>query len=311
MIIMPRVARVKHENGIYHIMVRSISDIPLFRDSADKDKYLQLIKKYQGIYLFKVYAYCLMTTHGHMAIDCCGADISKIMKSINQSYAAYFNKKYNRHGHVFQDRFKSVLVHNYKYLLVLSAYIHNNPKDINKYKNCVEKFKYSSFGIYLGIFKDKFKILDVDFVLSFFGKKINNARKVYIEFVKRAPNLEEKIDVEFQDEGSQCRSERKILIRNVSPKEVVRFISKYTGTNFNIHVKYNHRHSKERSLCVLVMRSLCNFSFKEICHFIGNIAISSVRQMCEKGYKLITQNNKYKTLIEDMISEYSISSVWF
>ena len=82
---MPRVARVKHENGIYHIMVRSISDIPLFRDSADKDKYLQLIKKYQGIYLFKVYAYCLMTTHGHMAIDCCGADISKIMKSINQS----------------------------------------------------------------------------------------------------------------------------------------------------------------------------------------------------------------------------------
>lgn len=304
---MPRVARVKNEHGIYHIMVRSISDVPLFRDSADKDKYLQLIKKYQDIYLFKVYAYCLMTTHGHMAIDCCGADISKIMKSINQSYAAYFNKKYNRHGHIFQDRFKSVLVHNYKYLLVLTAYIHNNPKDINQFKNSVEKYKYSSFGTYLGLHGNRFNILDTNYILSFFGKKISKARKAYLSFVKRVPTLDEKdekIDVEFEAEGSQCRNERKILVRNISPEEVINFISKYTESNFNIHVKFNHKHSKERSLCVLVMRSLCNFTLKDICHFIGNITIATVRQMCERGYKLITECNQYKTLIEDMIAEY-------
>lgn len=301
---MPRVARVKNENGIYHIMVRSISDVPLFRNNADKDKYLQLIKKYQEIYLFKVYAYCLMTTHGHMAIDCCGADISKIMKSINQSYAAYFNKKYNRHGHVFQDRFKSILVNNYRYLLVLSAYIHNNPKDIKKYANSVEKYKYSSFGIYLGIFSESFNIIDTNYILSFFGKNSKDSRKAYLSFVMQAPNLKEKVDVEFQDEGSQCRSERKILIRNINPKEVVKFISNYTGINFNIHVKFNRKHSNERSLSVLVMRSLCNFSFREICHFIGNITISTVRKMCEKGYELITESNSYKSLIEDMIAEY-------
>ena len=85
---MPRIARIKKLEGIYHIMVRSISDVSLFKDSKDKDIYLLLIKKYQKIYLFKVYAYCLMQTHGHIAIDCCGADISKIMKSINQCYAA-------------------------------------------------------------------------------------------------------------------------------------------------------------------------------------------------------------------------------
>lgn len=307
MIIMPRLARVKNEHGIYHIMVRSISDVPLFRDSTDKDKYLQLIKKYQDIYLFKVYAYCLMTTHGHIAIDCCGADISKIMKSINQSYAAYFNKKYNRHGHVFQDRFKSVLVHDYKYLLVLTAYIHNNPKDISEYRNSVEKYKYSSFGIYLGKFSNRFNIIDTNYILSFFGKKLSIARKSYLAFVMKAPNLEEKVDVEFEEEGSECRNERKILIRDISPKEVVKFIAQYTGANFNIHIKFNHKHSKERSLCVLLMRSLCNFSFKEICHFIGNITISSVRRLCERGYKLITENDRYKTLIEDMISKYCYS----
>lgn len=307
MIIMPRLARVKNEHGIYHIMVRSISDVPLFRDSTDKDKYLQLIKKYQDIYLFKVYAYCLMTTHGHIAIDCCGADISKIMKSINQSYAAYFNKKYNRHGHVFQDRFKSVLVHDYKYLLVLTAYIHNNPKDISEYRNSVEKYKYSSFGIYLGKFSNRFNIIDTNYILSFFGKKLSIARKSYLAFVMKAPNLEEKVDVEFEEEGSECRNERKILIRDISPKEVIKFIAQYTGANFNIHIKFNHKHSKERSLCVLLMRSLCNFSFKEICHFIGNITISSVRRLCERGYKLITENDRYKTLIEDMISKYCYS----
>lgn len=304
---MPRLARVKNEHGIYHIMVRSISDVPLFRDSTDKDKYLQLIKKYQDIYLFKVYAYCLMTTHGHIAIDCCGADISKIMKSINQSYAAYFNKKYNRHGHVFQDRFKSVLVHDYKYLLVLTAYIHNNPKDISEYRNSVEKYKYSSFGIYLGKFSNRFNIIDTNYILSFFGKKLSIARKSYLAFVMKAPNLEEKVDVEFEEEGSECRNERKILIRDISPKEVIKFIAQYTGANFNIHIKFNHKHSKERSLCVLLMRSLCNFSFKEICHFIGNITISSVRRLCERGYKLITENDRYKTLIEDMISKYCYS----
>lgn len=307
MIIMPRLARVKNEHGIYHIMVRSISDVPLFRDSTDKDKYLQLIKKYQDIYLFKVYAYCLMTTHGHIAIDCCGADISKIMKSINQSYAAYFNKKYNRHGHVFQDRFKSVLVHDYKYLLVLTAYIHNNPKDISEYRKSVEKYKYSSFGIYLGKFSNRFNIIDTNYILSFFGKKLSIARKSYLAFVMKAPNLEEKVDVEFEEEGSECRNERKILIRDISPKEVVKFIAQYTGANFNIHIKFNHKHSKERSLCVLLMRSLCNFSFKEICYFIGNITISSVRRLCERGYKLITENDRYKTLIEDMISKYCYS----
>ncbi|NLZ33356.1 MAG: transposase [Clostridiales bacterium] len=304
---MPRVARIKNEHGIYHIMVRSISDVPLFKDCADKDKYLQLIKKYQDIYLFKVYAYCLMTTHGHMTIDCCGADISKIMKSINQSYAAYFNKKYNRHGHVFQDRFKSVLVHNYQYLLVLTAYIHNNPKDIKQYRNSVEKYKYSSFGIYLGMSSNTFDIIDTNYILSFFGKNTKKARKTYLSFVRQAPELEEKIDVEFEEEGSECRSERKILIRNISPKEVVQFVSKYTGVDFNIHVKFNRKHSNERSLCVLVMRCLCNFSLKEICHFIGNITISTVSQMCEKGYKLITESNIYRNLLDDMIVEYSAS----
>ena len=301
---MPRTARIRNEAGIYHIMVRSISDVPLFRDKQDKNMYLSLVKKYQIIFRFRVFAYCLMTTHAHIAIDCCGADISKIMKSINQCYSAYFNKKYNRHGHVFQDRFKSKLVCNDNYLLALTAYIHNNPKDITRYKNKVEKYEYSSLGIYLGIASDKFDILDIQFILGHFSSNLQRARVTYLEYINRVSDSPDKIDIEFKNEGSQCRTERKILIRNFVPEDIVNFIAKYTETPLNIHIKFNHRYNELKCLCVLIMRSLCNFSFKDICNYIGNITQSNLWQLCEKGYNLLTKNEKYSVLINDLIATY-------
>lgn len=302
---MPRTARIKNEAGIYHIMVRSISDVALFKNNKDKDKYLQLIKKYQEIFLFKVYSYCLMTTHGHIIIDCCGADISKIMKSINQCYSAYFNKKYGRCGHVFQDRFKSKLVDNDRYLIALSAYIHNNPRDINTYRNHIEKYKYSSLGIYLGLAVDKLDIIDIDFILKHFSSDKTRARKLYLDFLNRVSNQENEIDVEFENEGSECRNERMILLRNLPADKVINFVARYTNTNFDIHVKFNHKHAELRSLCVLIMRSLCNMSFKDICAAIGNITISSLWRLYEKGYSLLTSNSNYRNLLRNCIAEYS------
>jgi putative transposase len=302
---MPRVARVKNESGMYHIMVRGITEISLFKDHDDKCKYFSLIRKYQKIFLFKVYSYCLMTTHGHIVIDCCGADISKVMKSINQCYASYFNKKYERHGHVFQDRFKSKPIDNEKYLITLSSYIHSNPKDIESYKNCFEKYQYSSLGAYLGIVKDTYGVLSTDFILSHFSKNKKSARKYYLELVNRLSNTPKKIQIEFENEGSQSRSERRILIRNFLPEDIVRYVSKYAGTCINMNVKFNHKNTELKSLCVLLMRSLCNLSFKDIGSLIGNTTISNLYQLNEKGYRLITRNNSYMTLIDDFLIEFS------
>lgn len=304
---MPRVARIKNENGIYHIMVRSISDISLFKDNEDKNRYLEIIKKYRLTYIFKVYAYCLMTTHAHIAIDCCGADISKIVKSINQCYVAYFNKKYNRHGHLFQDRFKSKLVDNDKYLLALTAYIHNNPKDIYNDKISILEYKYSSLRIYLKLATDTYDILDVDYILSHFSMNKKRARKIYFEFVDRLSNITEKIDIEFKEEGSESKNQRTILLRNVNPIKIIDFISKYTKTDFNIHIKFTHKNTDLKALTILVMRSLCNYSLKEIGNFIGNMTASNLWRLSNKGYLLITSNIMYLTLIDDIISNFSLN----
>ncbi len=297
---MPRVARIKTPSGKYHIMVRSISDVLLFKESSDKDKYLSLVKKYQKIFLFKLYAYCLMTNHGHFIIDCNGADISKIMKSINQCYVYYFNQKYNRHGHLFQDRFKSKLVTNEKYLITLSIYIHNNPKDIDEYKNKIENYRYSSLGIYLGLSSDIFNLVDTSAILQYFGSDKAESRKSYLQTFDKISNnfnIDEKIDTQFENEGFESK--------NFTPEQIINFIIKHTGNPFNMHVKFNHRNSELKSICVLVMRSLCGYNFKDMCSIIGNITTSGLWRLCEKGYNLITNDDKYLTLFDDLIKEYS------
>ncbi len=155
---MSRTFRLKSEESIYHIMCKSITEVNLFKDDDDKKKYLYFIKKYKTLYNFKLYGYCLMDNHLHLIIDANGSDISKVMHGINFSYAMYFNKKHERQGHLFRDRFKSIIVDNETYLKTLSLYIHNNPTAIGEYKNCPEKYAFSSLSIFLGKRRDRFQI---------------------------------------------------------------------------------------------------------------------------------------------------------
>jgi REP element-mobilizing transposase RayT len=300
---MPRLARKKISDGLYHVMVRSISEIYLFKDSKDKEKYLELIKKYQSLYFFKVYAYCLMNNHGHFIIDSNGADISKFMKLINQSYAAYFNKKYNRHGHVFQDRFKSKLIDNDKYLITLSYYIHQNVKDIKRFKDSIEKYKYSSLGIYLGVYKDTHKILDICFILKYFDSNISIARKAYLNFINSITHSN--INIEFENEGSEYKSERKVILRDVRPGKIYEFIKNSICSSFNVHIKYNRYNIELKSLFIVIMRSLCDLNLKDICSIIGNTSLSNISRLSSKGLNLLANNDKYSNLFEDIITKFA------
>lgn len=289
-------------------MVRGISDVSLFKNNNDKEEYLKLIKKYQNLFGYKVYAYCIMTTHAHFIIDSLGADISKFMKSINLSYSIYFNKKYSRHGHLFQDRFKSKLIKDDKYLILASAYIHNNPKDIKKYKGSVEKYKYSSLGIYLNIYHDSLGILDPGYILQHFSSNPQKSTQVYLEFIKRYANYNDSDisdEIEFINDRSEFRSDRTILIRSYTPEAIISFVSNYVKIPFNINIKYNHRNTELRAVCVVIMRSLCDFTLKQIGAVLGNVTLSNVCRLCEKGLRLITEDETYKPVIGELLRSIS------
>lgn len=108
-----------------------------------------------------------MDTHVHIQLDpkCC--DISKFMYSLNLCYAQYYDRKYRRHGHVFQNRFLNKVIDVDEYNLTVSAYIHNNPKSLPNYHDCVHKYYFSSYGIYLDEHPDDFGLLDTDFLGNF------------------------------------------------------------------------------------------------------------------------------------------------
>lgn len=304
---MPRTARIKTTYSIFHIMCRSISEVDLFKNDKNKLKYMHLIKKYQKIYKFKVYAYCLMDNHLHLIIDSNGADISKIMHSINFCYAMYFNNVNDRHGHLFQDRFKSKIVNNDDYLFKLSAYIHNNPISIKGYENCIERYKFSSLSVYLGLNSDPFNVLDHDYIMSMFGEDIQNSRNNYSKFVYKCDDKKFKEEVEFLNDKTEYRSGRRILVRNYKEKDMINFVSKKMNIKeIQLHTKNNRKVIKAKALLAFLMRSLCNSNCTEICKVLGNITESRVSKFCSIAADYIGIDKYFSDCVEEFIKRYAV-----
>lgn len=303
---MPRSARIKPIDSMFHIMVRSISEIKLFKSNKDKIKYFNFMKKYQTLYHFKVYAYCLMDNHGHFIIDSNGADISKIMHGINLSYAKYFNSVHKRHGHLFQDRFKSKVITSDRYLYTLSAYIHNNPLDLQGYKNKIEEYNFSSLSVYLDLRKDPFNILDYNFIHSMFGFNVLNPNKNYLNFVNNCTQVQFKKDIEFSEEPSKYISYRKPLIRNFEENTVIDFVAKKTKINRQmLHAKHTRTLLNSRAILALLMRCFCDSKCSDICKALGNITQARVSSLTKIGLNLIRDDKEYRDIVEEFIEKYS------
>ncbi|RCX16367.1 REP element-mobilizing transposase RayT [Anaerobacterium chartisolvens] len=226
---MPRKAREKAPESIYHIMFRSVFEFLLFRDNDDKDYYLGLLKRYTDKYKCSIYAYCLMDTHLHMHLDPKGFDLSKFMHSLNTAYVRYYNKKYCRHGHVFQERFESRILTTDEYNFAVSAYIHNNPSDIEGYTGREEAYEYSSYGIYLGIRSDSHNLVDKSFVMSLFNEYDEKAfAQRYREFVSHQRDIGSLSQIRKKLSGSvenEYISGRKVILRELTPAKVLSYIS--------------------------------------------------------------------------------------
>lgn len=146
---MPRCARRKSETGVYHIMIRGINKEKIFIDDEDCRRFLKILKDCKEISKFKLYAYCLMGNHVHLLLQEGDENIDLIVKRIGSRYVYWFNTKYQRIGHLFQDRYKSEPVDNDEYFLSALRYIHCNPVKAKIVSGC-EEYRYSSYNEYFG-----------------------------------------------------------------------------------------------------------------------------------------------------------------
>jgi putative transposase len=182
---MPRKARIDSPGAIHHIICRGIERREIFRDDADRDSFVERLGKVILETQTPCYGWSLIPNHFHLLLKTGNVPITTVMRKLLTGYAVTFNRRHRRIGHLFQNRYKSILCQEDPYLLELVRYIHLNPLRAKLFSsmNQLDRYKYCGHSILVGKIKNDWQ--DANYVLKLFGKRVSSARKHYREFVEK------------------------------------------------------------------------------------------------------------------------------
>ena len=124
---MARPLRIEYEGALYHVTARGNERRRIYYSQSDYEKFKDYLKEAQEKYGYVLHCYVLMNNHYHLILETPEANLSRVMHYINGSYTNYINIKRKRSGHLFQGRYKAILIDRDRYLLELSRYVHLNP----------------------------------------------------------------------------------------------------------------------------------------------------------------------------------------
>ena len=164
---MPRKPRIISSTGIYHVILRSINQHIIFEEDSDYQKFLFIMSDCKIKFDVDIYAYCLMDNHIHLLLHSTPDNLPVFFQSLGSRFVYWYNNKYLRYGHLFQDRYHSIPVEDTSYFLSVMAYIHNNPVRANLCKYPSE-YRWSSYNAYLG---QKNTLLDLSYSYDIAGSK--------------------------------------------------------------------------------------------------------------------------------------------
>ena len=182
---MPRKSRIDTPGALHHIIARGVDRKKIFKDDKDRDNFLERL----GAVLEETQTYCfawaLIPNHFHLLMRTGATPISTVMRRLLTGYAVSFNRRHRRYGHLFQNRYKSILCQEDPYLLELFRYIHLNPlrAGIVSDLRSLDKYPHCGHAVILG--KRKYSWQNSEYVLRLFAKKVSTASSRYREFVKK------------------------------------------------------------------------------------------------------------------------------
>lgn len=181
---MPRQARLDAPDALHHVMVRGINKIAIFIDDHDRESFIERLHINLNDCGCSVYAWSLMDNHLHLLIKSGGRGLSSLMRKQLTWYAVYFNHKYHRSGHLFENRYKSTICEEERYLLALIRYIHFNPMRAGIVKTLEEldQYKWSGHSVIMG--NQKREWMATRYVLAQFGGALKKAKTAYRRFVE-------------------------------------------------------------------------------------------------------------------------------
>lgn len=147
---MPRAAREKSNSGIYHVMLRGVNQQQIFEEKEDYEKFIKILQDCKEICRYELYAYCLMGNHIHILLRVDKEPLETVFRRIGSRFVYWYNIKYERHGHLFQDRYKSEPIDDDAYFIVALRYILRNPIKAGLC-NKAKDYQYSSFKDYISL----------------------------------------------------------------------------------------------------------------------------------------------------------------
>ena len=178
---MARPLRIEYPGAVYHITTRGNARQNVFVDEADRTAFLEILAKGTDRFHWLCHAYCLMGNHFHLLIETVDPTLARGMRHLNGVYTQAFNRRHARSGHLFQGRYKAILVEKDSHLLELARYIVLNPVRARMVRSCKD-WQWSSYRATAGQ-SDAPEFLTTDWILSQFAQSPSEARRAYRRFV--------------------------------------------------------------------------------------------------------------------------------
>ena len=184
---MVRPLRIEYSGALYHVTSRGDRREDIYHDDNDRQTWLDVFSQVCARFNWRCHAWCLMNNHYHILIETAEGNLSQGMRQLNGVYTQKSNRRYGRVGHVFQGRYKAILVQKDAYLLELSRYVVLNPLRAGMV-NDLHEWLWSSYGAMVGESPSP-DWLETDWILACFGKQRKRAIAKYIDFVRAGVGL--------------------------------------------------------------------------------------------------------------------------
>jgi putative transposase len=317
---MARPLRIQYPGAFYHVTCRGNNRQEIFIDDSDRRKFNKILIRSLSVFSVKLHAFVFMENHFHLLVETPLGNLAEFMRQFNIAYTGYYNRRHKRMGHLFQGRYKSLLVEKNEYLAVLSRYIHLNPVRIKSYeKTPIETkmdflghYPWSSLPGYLD-YQKREEFIDYNLVLADYGGGIFRGRKAYARALytdlANGLKIDDKIigqcifgGSEFLDwitekflKGEKDR-ERPALkkINTFRSKEVIiKAIKEQTGKDIETVIKEKGVH---RQMAMELLYRLGGLTGKEIGRIMG-VGYTSVSQERRRLAERLENDQKLKRLI--------------
>lgn len=323
---MTRPLRIEYPGAYYHVMNRGNAGETIFKSKRDKEKFLEYLEKAVERFSLIVHTYCLMDNHYHLLIETPEPNLSVAVQWLNVSYAVYFNRKRKRSGHLFQGRFKAILIDADAYLKQLSRYIHLNPVRA-KIADTPADYPWTSYCAFIGNETEP-EWLETRFILAQFRGSKKKAIQGYKGFVEgidvdtlENPNKDLVEGLLLGDSGFITWVKETVLSKKDNDQEIPQLVKlkpkpsmeKIVGviceqmgcSEEEIREKWRHG-NLSREMAIYLARDLSGLSGKELGTYFGGISgpaiTRSYKQFNRKLENKATLKRKVKKVKEQILN---------